>query len=348
MFVVFADTTETAIRFLTQTLRLLTLVHHRPILARDVRACADSARSGNHLPNEKRNMKSQHRHELQTNELGKVADKVVGSMGGFLESYGNRILIGFCVAMVVASLVIYKVRRDRNQEAVAWRELSRARNAEDYATVSESHPGTIAGRWARVHEAESRLNEGVQLLFSNVESGTKELKLARERLQGLVDQKGAPPEIRERALFALGRCLEALSDGSETEAVKAYQALLREFPGTIYKKDADRRIDALNSGSGQEFYAWFAKYERPKVSEKRPRDRAGSRIGDEDLNLDESSLTLPEDIGNLPVESENSGGEEKEPATEAPAAEAEKKPAADTPSTPESKPEKPESDSKSP
>jgi hypothetical protein len=301
-------------------------------------------------------MKSEHRHELQTNELGKVADKVVGSMEGFFETYGNRVLIGFCVVMVAASLVIYKVRRDRSTEAVAWRALSSARNAEDYAGVWESHPGTSAGRWARVHEGESRLSEGIQLLFTNVESGTKELKLAREALQAVVDQKGAPAEIRERATFALARCLEALSDGSESDAVKTYQALLREFPATIYKKDAEDRIEALGSGSGQEFYTWFAKYERPKVSEKRPRDRKGS---DSDEEMD-ATLTDPEDKAETPAATEQPAPSEpaetseapsddkKEPAGEAPGAEVEKKPAAEELPVPESKPEKPESDSKSP
>lgn len=300
-------------------------------------------------------MKSQHRHELQTNELGKVADKVVDSMGGFFETYGNRLLIGFCVLAVAASAVIYKVRRDHSSEAVAWRDLAKARNAEDFVGISESHPGTSAARWARVHEGEARLNEGVQLLFTNVESGTKELKLSREALQGVVDQKGAPGEIRERALFALARCLEAMSDGSESEAVKTYQALLREFPATIYKKDAEDRIEALNSGSGQEFYAWFAKYDRPKPAAKRPRDRKGA---EEEEDMD--SLTLPDEKADESAateepapakekeESETPGEKTSEPAKEAPAADEGKKPAAEDIPAPDSQDGKSASDSKSP
>ncbi|HTI49838.1 MAG TPA: hypothetical protein VL475_02765, partial [Planctomycetaceae bacterium] len=179
-------------------------------------------------------MKSQHRHDLQTNELGKVADKVATSVGGFFEIYGNRIMIGFCVVSVAAAGLIYKWKLDRAHEAAAWRDLSKASRAEDYAGVWERNPGTIAARWARVHEGESRLDEGVQLLFTNVESGMKELKLAREALQRVVDEQDTPAEIRERALFSLGRCLESMSDGSESDAVKTYQTLLREFPASIY------------------------------------------------------------------------------------------------------------------
>lgn len=303
------------------------------------------------MPYEKRTMKSQHRHELQTNELGKVADKVAHGMEGFFETYGNRLLIGFCVASVVAAIVIYKFRKDHAADAVAWRDLANARNAEDFAGVAESHPGTAASRWARVHEGETRLSDGVQLLFTNLESATKELKLAREALQTLVDQKGASPEIRERALFSLARCLEAASDGSEGEAVKTYQALLREFPATIYKKDAEDRIEALNSGSGQEFYAWFAQYERPKVSEKRPKDRKS--LGDDEEM--ESSLTTPEETADESVATEqpkaNEG--EKSSASEDPAPEGDRKtednkPAAENGAASEGAPEKPANEPKSP
>lgn len=287
-------------------------------------------------------MKSEHRHELQTNELGRVADKVAHDFGGFFEQYGNRIMIGICVVSVVASLIIYKVRSNYSSEAAAWRDLAVSRKPEDFKEVWETHPGTHAALWARVHEGESRLSEGIQSLFTNVESGTKQLKEAREALQSVLDQKGAPPEIRERAQFALARAIEASSEGSEGDAVKAYEALLREFPTTIYKKDAESRIVALNAGSGQEFYAWFAKYQRPKASEKRPQDRVGEDSTGDAIN----AIEKPE--GTEAGES----GEAEKPAAEEPDAESkgdakaeESNPAGEKPAeeTPEDKPEpKPE------
>lgn len=277
-------------------------------------------------------MKSQHRHDLQTNELGRVADKIAVSAEGFFETYGNRLMIGFCAVSLVAAIVIYKVRRDHARDEAAWRDLSSARRAEDFAGVSERHPGTSAALWARLQEGEGRLNEGVQLLFTNVESGRSELEKSRKVLQSLVDDTGAPAEIRERALLGLAVCLESLSDGTEADAVKTYQALVREFPASIYKKQAESRIAALNSGSGQEFYAWFAKYERPKPAEKRPRDRAPGESGaDSDPLMIEGpgddkapgeSLETPEDA---PL---SAPGSTEKPAAETPAAE---KPAEESP-----------------
>src|SRR5262245_3349537 len=117
-------------------------------------------------------MKSQHRHELQVNELGKVAENVLG----VFERYGNHIMIGVLVLSLAGALTIYKVRHDRSGEATAWRDLAGARKAEDFADVWKTHPGSTAGLWARVREGESRLSDGVQLMFTNVESGAKELK----------------------------------------------------------------------------------------------------------------------------------------------------------------------------
>lgn len=235
-------------------------------------------------------MKSEHRHELQTNELGKLADQV----GGYFERYANQISIGAIAVSLVAAGTIYWLRSSHARDAAAWRDLAGARRAEDFAAVWESHPDTAAAEWARVQEGEARLTEGIQLAFTNLESAQKELEQARKVLQASVDGNRAPDEARERALFALGRALESLSDGNEGDAVKAYHALVKEFPGSAYRADAEQRIAELESGRGQEFYAWFAKYPRPKAPASQPRDRAAANTSDEEL-------LLPDDDG-APVE----------------------------------------------
>jgi hypothetical protein len=225
-------------------------------------------------------MKSEHRHDLQTNELGKITEK----LGSFMEVHGNRLMIGVCVVSLAASVAIYWVRTQRNSDAAAWREMSTAiatGKAEDFYDVWVEHKGTPTGLWARVHEAESWLAQGVQDLFRNVELGTEHLKKARDAFQTVVDDRHAPAEVRERGLIGLGRALESLSDGNEADALKAYESLVKEYPDSVYKPDALDRIAVLSKGSGQEFYAWFAKYPRPKTADKRPHDRTGDDLIDE-------------------------------------------------------------------
>lgn len=222
-------------------------------------------------------MKSEHRHELQTNELGKFTEK----LGTFLEGHGNSLMIGICTVSIVASGIIYWVKTQNSKESVAWRDLASAmanNKPEDFKEVWESHKGTTTGLWARVHEGESRLALGVETLFRNADTGLDEVKKTREAFQTVVDDRSAPAEIRERALIGLGRALESMSEPGD--AVKTYQTLLKEFPGSLYKKDAEERVAVLTKGSGQEFYAWFAKFPRKKEADKRPHD-FGSELEDD-------------------------------------------------------------------
>lgn len=256
-------------------------------------------------------MKSEHRHELQTNDLGKFAEKAAV----FIDVHGNRLMIGVCLACLPLAGFIYWWRSDTNAQAAAWRDFSAAINAgtaTEFHGVWQDHPGTAPAYWARVHEGEQWLTQGVQSMFRNVETGMDELKKSRDSFQAIIDEHGRVPlELRERALIGLGRALESMSDGSAGDAVKAYETLVKEFPNSIYKKDAEERIAVLNKGSGQEFYAWFTKYPRPKLPAKGPRDRLSGDIDEKtrevldkfdsalkgagkDKSADDESLELPE------------------------------------------------------
>jgi hypothetical protein len=213
-------------------------------------------------------MKSEHRHELQTHELQKLTVRA----RPFLEVYG-KILLGLAAALVVAVLVgIWWVSSSRAQGSVAWTQLLEARSAEDFASVADKHPGTPAASWAKLRAAEMHLESGVQLLFTNREAGLADLKAARESFEALVGQASLPQEIRERALFGLGRTLESLSTGDTGEAVAVYQRLVNEFPNSMFAGVTKRRIETLETGGAKEFYDWFAQ-QNPKPPEPaKPRD----------------------------------------------------------------------------
>lgn len=231
-------------------------------------------------------MKSEHRHELQTNELGKFAEK----LAIFIDVHGNRLMIGVCLACLPLAGLIYWYRTTTNNEAAAWRDFAAAvsnNKADDFLEVWETHKSSPVGLWARVHEGESRLTLGVETMFRNVEAGLVELNKAKTAFQSVVDDRKAPQEVRERAIIGLGRALESMSDGNEADAVKAYELLVNDYPNSIYKEDAAARITALKRPGSQDFYAWFAKYPRPKIEEKRPRDKI---TGDDSESLTQEML----------------------------------------------------------
>ncbi|MBS0266390.1 MAG: hypothetical protein JSS02_30950, partial [Planctomycetes bacterium] len=226
-------------------------------------------------------MKSEHRHELQTNDLGQYAEKAAA----YIDKNGNRLMMIICVVAIVASGGIFWWRTASSKTTAAWTDLSMALstgNPDNFRSVWEDHKGSVPAYWAKVREGEALLGQGVQASFRNLEKATVDLKKSRDAFQLIVDDRGAPAEIRERALFGLGRATESLSEGNNNDAVKAYEQLVKEFPKSEYKDDAQSRIEILNSGRGQEFYAWFAKYTRPKVAEKRPNDLGVGGLKGED------------------------------------------------------------------
>src|SRR5262249_51625553 len=152
-------------------------------------------------------MKSEHRHELQTNELGKVVER----LGSFMEVHGNRLMIGVFVIGLAAAVALVWRKHENAKRSAAWQSFeiaTRFNTAEEYHDVWTKYRGMPAGLWAGVHEGERWLDLGVQSMFRNVEKGAGELEKSRDAFQAVLDDRNAPSEIRERALIGLGHALE--------------------------------------------------------------------------------------------------------------------------------------------
>jgi len=290
-------------------------------------------------------MDSQHRHELQQNDLALGLQK----LNRFLEKYGNRISIGICVATALLVGWILWQRSNKAREQVAWSQLSAASSPDDLADVWKKNLDSSAAPWARLVEAEQRLAAGIQSMFLDVEAGRKDVDLARKSFEVLSEQSSATREVRERALFGLARAEESLSDGSTKEATAAYQRLLERFPESFFKDEAQRRLKELASGGSGDFYQWFAKFERPRAKDQTPRDtglsdsdplldelrRKAQEIGEEKASEEKNSSDESDDGLSVPGDTEASAQETPaEPAATTPA-----EPAGETPSEPA--PEKP-------
>ena len=214
-------------------------------------------------------MKSEERHRLKENELGRV----VHTTGSMLERYATAIVAGVCVTLLVAAAVIWWMRQTTASSSAAWTLLENAENVSDFGEIAEKYKNTPAGDWARLRESEAYLRSGGDVLFSERELADTDLKRAREGFEQLMASASTGPVIRERAVWGVARCLESTSDGETTQAIAAYQRLLSEFPDTIYKPFAEDRIAALKTGGTKEFYAWFSK-QNPKPTDIRPKDGA--------------------------------------------------------------------------
>jgi len=233
-------------------------------------------------------MKSEHRHDLKTNELERIASDWGHASERYVQTHTNLLVAAAVVLVAVAIGVIYWRMSSGSYDRQGWRALSDAESTADYGTVADKYAGTKVAPWARLREGEAELSSGIRLLFTNRDAGRSDLKKAEENLEKLIGDKNAPPEVVERALFGLARCRESLPEkkaGTSTindPAIETYERLLKEFPDTVYKQLAESRIAALRTGSAQDFNAWFEN-QNPK-----PADRA--------MPKDLSIPPLPEDF----------------------------------------------------
>lgn len=217
-------------------------------------------------------MKSEHRHELKSNELQKLLQRT----RPFFEKYGTAILWGLSVVILLAAAFVFWYKRTAGTQAAGWTKLDTASTAEDYANIADRYTGTRVGTWARLLQAEEHLQNGVEAAFTDREAALDDLEEARQGFKQVLKSRATPRAVRERALLGLARCRETLSDGSEEEtkaAIETYQQLLNEFPETIYRDTAEQRIAELKSEETREFYAWF--HQQNPSPEGRPEPQDG-------------------------------------------------------------------------
>jgi hypothetical protein len=216
-------------------------------------------------------MKSDHRHELQQNELRKLTRRVEP----WVRQHGLKLVWALGALLVVGvGLLIYS-RSGDSAGSAGWTLLSTAQSTEDFTAVAEKHGDTLAGVWARLRAAELNLENGILDAFTDRERALIDLKRAKEDFELVLAAKIAlPAPLKERALLGLARGLEATCDGDTQPVVDAYQTLLRQFPDTVYKNHVEQRIKELQTDRAKEFYAWFHA-QKPKPPDfRRPADGA--------------------------------------------------------------------------
>jgi len=277
-------------------------------------------------------MKSEHRHELKTNELQRLTSQLTQT----LEPYVNQILIAVVAISVVAGGAIWFARQSGSASEAGWTRLGSAASAEDYANIADDFSNEPVGAWARLLEAEMHLATGIQLAFSDRGAALSDLKEAQESFEKVLAFDGLPSEVRDRALYGRARTLETLSDGDTSAAIAAYERLQQEVKTkaytVLYRQEAATRIEELKRGRGQDFYAWFQK-QNPK-----PEDRAqpldGIELpGTQTIELPGPELPSPSGSDQAADSEPSDGGPATEtpPETDSEPNEAEAAPADDTP-----------------
>ncbi len=231
-------------------------------------------------------MKTERRHELQTNML---ADRLAHFIAA-AEPYSQMILAGVVAVVVLIFAYLYMSARQTQRLTEGWDQYFLAFDSQDgpkLAALAESFPRTPVAEWGRLMTADMVLAQSIGQLFSDKANASQEIRRAVDlysTLRGTSDE----PVILERATFGLARAYESLGELSKARA--PYDAVAKQ--GGAFAGLAKERLEDIDRTEVKEFYDWFAKYEPPHPTDKP--DKKPDFMND---NLENSSvLQLPSSI----------------------------------------------------
>lgn len=245
-------------------------------------------------------MKSEQRHELQTNVL---ADRI----GSGIEAARPVLpMVLGAIGLVVVGLLGWGLYSSsaRNRTALAWTDYYfnltsstepgtffdlQAGDADNFLDVADDFPASSVAKWAQLSAGGQFLEQGVETLYRNRVEGEKLLNQAVEAFGVAAD--ASEPSLKLQAHYGLGRSFEAL--GKLSEAADAYEQVLAEEPYEALKKDVERRLEFISSQDGKEFYAWFSKLDpKPDAPIRLPSDLSTPPTNPGDMSFD----PLPADL----------------------------------------------------
>ena len=198
-------------------------------------------------------MKSQRRHELQTNYL---ADHL-GTAVQTGKPYAMWVTIGLVAAIVLALGYGIYASQAAKANARAWGDYYfniGAGDAEVFQQVAEDHPGTAASQWAMQAWADNQLLLGLEQLYTNRKQGESSIQSAIEAYEGIL-KSSYEIELKSRAAMGLAQAYESL--GKLDEATRYYQQVASSSLDG-FARLATQRIAWIKSGEGKSFYDWFA------------------------------------------------------------------------------------------
>ena len=214
-------------------------------------------------------MKSQKRHDLETNELARHAAAWIEK----IKPYSSH-LFGVAVVLVgIAVLGSMWGTMSEAQQEVAWNAYALAINTNDLemtnlqrVALDDDHEGTAMQEWALVTWADRQITIATKTYFIDRASTTERLSRVESIYQRLAEDAGQQ-QIRDRARYGLGRVLEM--QNRLEEARDQYDLVRGDFEAL-----ARDRADFLYTPEAQENYQWLSVAELPE----RPQQGAtGSR-----------------------------------------------------------------------
>jgi hypothetical protein len=199
-------------------------------------------------------MKTERRHELQTNQL---ADWLGESLL-FVERYTKAIIATVVALAVVVLATFYLNYQSSRRQAAVWERYFNATNMntpDELGHLAERFPNTVAAQWAHVTIGDTELAQGIGQLFEDRNAAKASLQRAMNSYFAARAQS-SDPELLARATMGVAEAYEA--ESKLPEARHEYEVLVKRWPDNVLAKVAGKRLEDLNKTSTKEFYDWFA------------------------------------------------------------------------------------------
>lgn len=200
-------------------------------------------------------MKTERRHELQTNQL---ADWM-GSSVETAKPYTKLVLGVLVAAVVIVGSVMYLSGQTAKRQAEGWDKYFAGLTQptpDQLQSVADTYRGTSVGNWSRLELADVQAVRGTDALFKDRAEANESLRQAQQNYAIVADDPTAGDIPRQRALLGLARVNESLNELDR--ARETYNRLLKEFPNCAHVDEANRRLADLERPATKAFYDWFA------------------------------------------------------------------------------------------
>lgn len=204
-------------------------------------------------------MKTERRHNLETNELARVATVWVEK----IKPYANLLTGGLVVllGMAVASSIWGSISASRQK--AAWDAYATAVNSSDMEmskvqqiATAEAHDGTVMQEWAYVTWANRQLFLASQAYLIDREVAQERLRRAQEIFETLTQTVG-DEQLRDRVHFGLAQVYEL--QNRLDDARHQYDLVLGDLEAL-----ARERADHLMDPEVQKTCEWLATAELPR------------------------------------------------------------------------------------
>ncbi len=269
-------------------------------------------------------MKTERRHELQTNILADYLGKQIQTV----RPHSRTIMIGVIAVLVVIIGYVYFSQQQRARAGNAWANYFKAignRDVKELEGVAEQHSGTVAGFWARQATADLKLAKGSGELFTDRTEAKKSLREAEQNYLAIEKDATAYPLLVERARFGLAQVYEGFSEVAKAQ--KYYEKVATDKPSSALAKAAQHRAEQLADTSAESWYNWFGR-QTPVARRTAPPGKVGPDVpGDLDSLSDKPDLKLPSEAVSMELEAPQQGDAkpaekpQEQPKSDAPAKE---------------------------